>query len=128
VSLRFATVNARGGPGDDYKQLWVYRARGAPLQVIAETSDWRRVCDSDGGVAWVLKRMVETRRTVMRASEDAPVVAVLVARSLAELDRCDKGWCRLIAGRTRGWARAGEVWGTAEAPACGPERARRSGG
>ena len=39
VSLKFNEVNARGGPGDDYKLLWTYRARGLPLQVIAETSD-----------------------------------------------------------------------------------------
>ena len=37
VSLKFAEVNARGGPGDDYKLLWVYRAKGLPMQVIAET-------------------------------------------------------------------------------------------
>ncbi len=35
VTLKFDTVNARGGPGDDYKLLWVYRTRGLPLQIVA---------------------------------------------------------------------------------------------
>src|SRR6185437_5073069 len=44
VSLKFDKVNARSGPGDDHRLLFVYRVRGLPLQVIAETSEWRRVC------------------------------------------------------------------------------------
>ena len=45
VSLKFDSVNARAGPSDDHRLLWVFHARGLPVQVIAETEDWRRVCD-----------------------------------------------------------------------------------
>lgn len=139
VSLRFATVNARGGPGDDYKLLWVYRARGTPLQVVAETDDWRRVCDPDGGLAWVHMRTVESRRTVMRVepgdlalrrrpSEEAPAAAALVGRSLATLGRCRDGWCEISAGHARGWVRVGEVWGAADGPACTPDHRRSPAG
>ena len=69
---RFATVNARGGPGDDYKLLWTYRARGVPLQIVAETFDWRRVCDPDGGLAWVHRRTVEGDRRVMNTGSALP--------------------------------------------------------
>ena len=31
VSLKFEKVNARAGPGDDHKLLFVYRVRGLPL-------------------------------------------------------------------------------------------------
>ena len=34
VSLKFDTVNARAGPGDDHRLLWVYHARGLPVQVV----------------------------------------------------------------------------------------------
>ena len=34
VSLKFDKVNARAGPGDDHKLLFVYRVRGLPLQVL----------------------------------------------------------------------------------------------
>ena len=50
VSLKFDVVNARSAPGDDSRLLWIYRAKGLPVQVVAETPEWRRICDPEGGL------------------------------------------------------------------------------
>ncbi len=129
VSLKFAEVNARGGPGDDYKLLWVYRAKGLPVQVIAETQDWRKVCDPTGAAAWVKATGVDGRRTVIRLTAaplsllDKPgaggkAKAILPPRAVASLDRCDKGWCKLRGLGSGGWTPAVEVWGADEQPQC----------
>lgn len=129
VSLKFDTVNARSGPGDDYKLQWVYRARGLPVQVVAETDEWRRICDPDGGLAWVHKRTTDGRRTAMRTApgplpihakptDNSRMVAYLARRAIAPLDRCKGDWCKLKAGGKEGWARASLFWGAAEAPQC----------
>ena len=133
VSLKFAEVNARGGPGDDYRLLWVYRAHGLPVQVIAETKDWRRVCDPMGGLAWVKSTGVDGRRTAIRlqptplplldrpqigAKSEAKVSAVLAAKSVARLGKCKDGWCKLQAPGGSGWAPAAALWGTDERPQC----------
>jgi SH3-like domain-containing protein len=129
VSLKFDTVNARAGPADDNRLLWVYRARGLPVQVVAETSEWRRVCDPEGGLAWVHKRTTDGRRQVInthpgvvtlrrRPKPAAAVAAYLNPRALAALVRCDKGWCRVRVDGQSGWVREGELWGTAEAAQC----------
>jgi SH3-like domain-containing protein len=130
VSLKFDTVNARSAPGDDSRLLWVYHARGLPVQVVAETPEWRRVCDPERGLAWVHRRTTDGRRMAMRlqpqplamhvkAEASSRTVAFLAPRALAELDRCDKtGWCKLKAGRAAGWVPAAEVWGTADEPQC----------
>lgn len=129
VSLKFGKVNARGGPGDDHRLLWVYRTKGLPVQVVAETAEWRRVCDPDGGLAWVHKRVTDGRRSAMNAGPrpaplyrkpkiGAETVAYLAPRSLASLVRCQKGWCRVKADNATGWVREGALWGTAEAPQC----------
>ena len=129
VSLKFDEVNARGGPGDDYRLLRVYRVRGLPLQVVAETQDWRRVCDPQGGLAWVKATGVDGRRTVLsrdpvplplRARPDAgaKVQAYLAARAVAELDRCKGGWCRVKASGASGWAVAAGLWGADEKRQC----------
>ena len=34
VALKHDPANARGGPGDDYRLLWVYHNKGLPLQVF----------------------------------------------------------------------------------------------
>ena len=129
VSLKFAEVNARGGPGDDYKLLWVYRAKGLPLQVIEETPQWRRVCDPTGAVAWVKATGVDGRRTVIRLkaeqlplldkpAEGSKIDSILAARAATFLDRCAKGWCKLKGKGGGGWAPAAELWGAADERQC----------
>ena len=129
VTLKFNEVNARAGPGDDYPARWVYRVRGLPVQVVAETAEWRKVCDPEGGSAWVHRRTTDGHRSVirmapmplgLRAKPEAasPVVAILAARGLAPLDKCKNGWCRIEGKKRSGWAPQAEVWGTAEAAQC----------
>ncbi len=129
VVLKFDTVNARAGPGDDHRLVWVYRAKGLPVQVVAETFDWRRVCDPEGGMAWVHKRTTDGKRNVLnlaaapaplraKAGEYAAAQALLVPRGLASLDRCKEGWCRIKAEGGGGWSPEGALWGTGEARRC----------
>jgi len=129
VTLKFGKVNARAGPGDDHRLLWVYRTKGLPVQVVAETREWRRVCDPEGGLAWVHKRVTDGRRAVINLQNrptpllrkprtGAEPAAYLNVRAMASLDRCEKGWCKVKVARTSGWAREGALWGTAERPQC----------
>ena len=129
VSLKFDEVNARGGPGDDYKLLWVYRVRGLPLQVVAETPDWRRVCDPQRGLAWVKATGVDGRRSVLnlqaaplplRAKPEpaGKIQAYLAAHAVAALDRCKGGWCQIKASGASGWVAGADVWGTDEERQC----------
>jgi len=129
VTLKFGKVNARSGPGDDHRLLWVYSTRGLPLQVVAETAEWRRVCDPEGGVACVHKRTTDGRRAVINTlNRPAPLLhrpkpgsepaAFLNVRAMASLVRCEKGWCKVKADGASGWVREGSLWGTAEALQC----------
>lgn len=129
VSLKFDKVNARAGPGDDHRLMWVYRVKGLPVQVVAETSEWRRICDPEGSLVWVHKRTTDGRRMVMNTHEtrvtllrrprpDAKAAAFLNSKALAALDRCEKGWCRVHVAGVSGWTREGDLWGTAPAPQC----------
>ena len=72
VSLKRDKVYARKGPGDDYPALWIYQAKGLPVQVVAETLDWRRVCDPRRRRGLGARSMVDGRRTV-EAVGAAPV-------------------------------------------------------
>jgi len=127
--LKFDEVNARSGPSEDNRVLWTYRTRGLPVQVVAETKEWRRICDPDGGLVWVKKGQVDGHRNVMRtkatplelrraAKDKAPVEAYLKPRSVAELAGCKDGWCRVKAAGVSGWAPAAELWGVADDAQC----------
>jgi SH3-like domain-containing protein len=72
VTLKFDKVNARAGPGDDYPARWVYRVPDLPVQVVAETAEWRKVCDPEGQSAWVHKRTTDGRRSVIQGQFVVP--------------------------------------------------------
>jgi SH3-like domain-containing protein len=129
VSLKFDEVNARAGPGDDYGVVWVYRARRLPVQVVEETRDWRKICDPDGGSAWVRKSALDGKRTLFRAArsdlplhrrpaKDAGVAAELRARSIVDLDGEDGDWRRVKVDGVAGWAEAAQLWGAVETQQC----------
>jgi SH3-like domain-containing protein len=129
ITLKFAKVNARSGPGEDHRLKFVYRTKGLPLQVVAETSEWRRVCDPEGQVTWVHKRGTDGRRNVINMSRSptplyrspkptAEPTAYLAVHALAALVRCEKGWCKVKADGASGWVREGALWGTSDAPQC----------
>lgn len=128
VTLKFGEINARAGPGDDHRLMWVYTARGLPVQVIAETRNWRRICDPRGGLAWVHARTLDGKRNVLglappaaihsRPKADSRTVAFLRADALAALDRCKDGWCKIKVERVSGWTPARSVWGATETAQC----------
>lgn len=129
LSLKFGEVNARAGPSEENRLLFVYRAKGLPLQVVAETSEWRRVCDPTGQIVWVHKRAVDGVRTVMRTKAEplpllaqpktgARTVAYLSPKSIADFEDVKDGWVRIKADGVAGWAPQGEVWGATDAPQC----------
>jgi len=129
LSLRSGEVLARKGPGKDYAPVFVYRAKGLPVQVVDETSDWRKICDPEGGVVWVHRSMVEGVRTVFaigdqpvtlrRAPVDgSPAVAYLRPRSIALVGRSKGDWRQVSAGGQAGWVKSGEVWGLSPTLQC----------
>ncbi|MDP1630101.1 MAG: SH3 domain-containing protein [Caulobacter sp.] len=131
VSLKFGEVYARNGPGEDHRILWVWRSKGMPLKVVAETSDWRRVQGPDGVPGWAHKRVLDGRLTVMRARpgrapmragprDDARIVAWLVPNAVAVLEKSDGDWRKIKVSGETGWVRSGEVWGAGGPTPCRP--------
>lgn len=120
VSLKFDVANGRSGPSRSHPVAWRYVRAGLPMEVIAETPDWRRVRDPEGEVTWMHRSILSGRRTVIaiadtplraRAGDEAPAEAIAEAGVILALERCRTGWCRVEGQGYRGWARADALWG-----------------
>lgn len=133
VSLKSREVRARAGPGLDHRILWEYRAARLPVQVIAETREWRKICDADGAIAWIHRSVASGRRSAFNTastelpiragrSDTAPLRARLASRALVGVEDCKKGWCRVHARKLKGWVREGAVFGTQTQPLCDARR------
>lgn len=121
VSLKATVVNLRTGPGTRYPIDWIYQRRGLPVEVTDEFEDWRRIRDHDGTVGWVHRFMLKSRRTVLitgdrrllrrRPEPDAPGVVYLEPGVVADLEDCQKAWCRLEAKGFAGWLHRDDFYG-----------------
>lgn len=124
VSLKYEKVNSRAGPDQEYPLRFVYRRRGLPVKVIAETDDWRRIEDPEGTKVWVHKRVLDAKQTLIIKSsslhkvklyksykENARIIASLNNGVIAEIIEKREGLRKIKVGRYTGWIKANDAWG-----------------
>lgn len=127
VSLKSSRINVRRGPGQDNQILWVFKKKGLPVEITAESGRWRRIRDHDGAVGWVWHSMLDGRRSALvtgrkgnsdpialftEPSEKSSVVAYAEVGVVARMPFCQDKWCELEANGYEGWVLRSEVWGT----------------
>lgn len=125
VSLKSDRVNLREGPSREHLASWVFLRSGLPMEITAESDNWRRVRDSEGTEGWVLKGLLAGKRTALvaswrknelrplrsQASNDAAIVANLQTGVLASIKKCDGHWCRIYGDDFDGFIRQEDLWG-----------------
>ena len=125
VSLKAGKVNVRRGPSSDHRVAWIFQRKGLPVEIVAESENWRRVRDSEGAEGWVLQNMLSGKRTVLvapwRKNDAIPLYAVaeatggLVARLSAgvvgAVENCTGEWCEIDVEGYQGWIEQSMLWG-----------------
>ena len=126
VSLKSDKVNVRRGPSTDQAIVWVFSRAGLPVEIIAESENWRRVRDSEGSDGWVFHSLLSARRTVLVApwtngeesvplynskSTSARAVAALQAGVLGSVLSCDGEWCNVSVDDYSGYVQQDKLWG-----------------
>lgn len=125
VSLKADKVNVRGGPSRDHEVTWVFTRIGIPVEITAESENWRRIRDAEGAEGWVFHSLLSGRRTVLvspsgkvesfplyeRTGTGGRIVAQLQARVLATVRRCDGKWCRIFGEGFEGFMEQHLLWG-----------------
>ncbi len=126
VSLKSDKVNVRRGPSSDQAIVWVFSRAGLPVEIIAESDNWRRVRDSEGADGWVYHSLLSGRRTVLVApwskgeasvplyasrSTGSRAVAALEAGVLGNVMSCDGEWCEVSVDDYSGYVQQDKLWG-----------------
>lgn len=126
VSLKADKVNLRAGPTRDNAVNWVFTRAGLPVEIIAESENWRKIRDSEGTEGWVFHTLLSSRRTVLIApwarkdKKDfllldsrggSGVQAKLQAGVLASVKSCDGKWCRIFGDGFSGYIEQERLWG-----------------
>jgi SH3-like domain-containing protein len=125
VSLKSNDVNVRHGPGQEYDVAFTFVRRGLPVEIVQEFDNWRKIRDSDGDEGWVFHSLLTGERMAMvapweaggqfaahsSAAADAPVVAYLQPRVIAQVETCTGTWCQVKVEDYRGWIEQDRLWG-----------------
>jgi len=121
VSIRADTVNARRGPGLDYRIDWVFQRAGLPVRIVDEYDHWRRIVDSDDAGGWVYHALLTSRRTALVTANEvalrddpadtAAATAIAQQGVVAQLTRCRLDWCELEVKGSSGWVPKTAIWG-----------------
>ncbi|QNM97255.1 SH3 domain-containing protein [Chitinimonas koreensis] len=126
-ALEFRAVAEHGvlfydAPNAQGKKLFA-ASKGMPVEVLVDNKDWLRVRDQSGALAWVEKKSLTTRRSVVVSVSKAAVHAAADAKSpvlfMAEksvvfdwLDTGKAGWAKVKhRDGAVGYLRIEEVWG-----------------
>ena len=127
VSLKADKVNVRLGPAKDHEVAWVYSRSALPVEVIAESDNWRRIRDWEGAEGWVYHSLLSGRRTALVAPQSkgkdvllplhakpdgkSYVSAQLQGGVLGTVKRCGDGWCRITGEGFDGWIEQQRLFG-----------------
>ena len=121
VSLKTNEANARRGPSLSHKIDWIYKRQNMPLEIYAEYENWRRVRDFEGLGGWVHYTLLSGKRYVLIKNEllemrllpsvESQVIAKVPQFNIANLDKCNKDWCRIKDNGYKGWVLKSEIWG-----------------
>ena len=124
VSLRSNPVNARSGPGIKYQIAWVYMQKSAPVEVIAEFEDWRKVRDWQGSESWIKSQMLNSKRFAKvtapgennlyaKSNYKSTVIARVEDDVVGEIKKCpaNNDFCLLKFENIEGWMPRQNLYG-----------------
>jgi len=124
VSLRSNPVNARSGPGVKYPIEWVYMQKSAPVEVIAEFEDWRRIRDWQGSESWIKSQMLNPKRFIKvtapgennlyaKNNYKSKIIARIEDEVIGEVKKCpaNNDFCLLKFGNVEGWMPRQNLYG-----------------
>jgi SH3-like domain-containing protein len=125
VSLKPDRVTVRGGPTRDHEIAFVFTRSGLPVEITAESDNWRRIRDWEGAEGWVYHSLLSGRRTALvaakqqddlvplydKADPQSALVARLQPGVLASVKHCSGSWCHIFGPGFDGWIAQERLWG-----------------
>lgn len=125
VSLKPDKVNVRAGPTRSHDVTWQYTRSGLPVEITAESDNWRRIRDWEGAEGWVYHTLLSGRRTALviskskddlvplydAADNGGNIVAQLQPGVTAAVRRCTGKWCQIAGTGFHGWIAQERLWG-----------------
>lgn len=126
MAIEYRTVDTAtvlyDAPSQRGSKLFVVK-RGTPVEVVVSLEGWSKVRDAEGGLAWVEKKYLTEKRSVIvtsaqavvhkKAEESSPLVFEAEKNvTLEYLEVAPGGWAKVQHrdGQT-GFVRANQIWG-----------------
>ena len=125
-AIEYRTVDAAtvlyDAPSQRGVKVFVIK-RDTPVEVVVSLEGWSKVRDAEGGLAWIEKKFLNEKRSVIvtadradvrqKADEGSPVVfAAEKSVAMEFLEVAPGGWVKVRHGDGQsGFVRANQIWG-----------------
>lgn len=126
VTIKSNKVNTRIGPGLQYPIASIIINKFEPVEVIAESENWRQIKDYDKQISWVHVSLLSTKRSVIIKDNknNKPILmyktpfsnSLVVAKidpkvRCAFLNYCNTKICKVKCQSVSGWIERKSLWG-----------------
>jgi SH3-like domain-containing protein len=122
VSVRADAARMRTGPGRNYPTSWFYRRRDLPVKVVDIYGEWRKVEDPAGTQGWMLRNLLDEKRTAIVTGGVAGLRAAPRGSAgiswraapgvVGTISKCAAGWCWFDVKGRAGYVEQVRLWGT----------------
>ncbi len=116
ASLKSGLINARSGPGKSYPIEFVYKQKGAPVEIIAKYDNWYQIKDWQDTSAWMHENMVSKERSVKvmkpgihkiykKSNANSQVIAKVEDGAVGYVKKCpvSNNFCLVEFDTIKGW-------------------------
>ena len=120
LSLKNNKVNVRHGPSLQSPVKYIYTKKNLPIKQIDKKENFRRIIDHKKNSGWIHWSQLKTVNSVIPLDDkilfskpsnfSKPLAKIEKGRVLV-VQKCQKNWCKVEAGKLKGWIQNNNVWG-----------------
>jgi len=125
VSLKSDNSNLRVGPDENYPIRLRYIVANAPVEIIDEYKNWRKIKDYEENEGWMHKSLIKGKRfAIVNTPYEKGIyvhnkpkgnnIGKIGKKNILEVKTCLMNWCKIKYRKNTGWVNKLNLWGVYE--------------
>ena len=121
LTLRNDIVNLRQGPSFEYQIKIFYKKKYLPVLAVDKSDNFIKILDHENNSGWIHVSILSKKKAARNTINQAIVfknptiyskpLVVLEKGKLLLVSKCKIDWCKIKAGKYKGWINKKYLWG-----------------
>jgi SH3-like domain-containing protein len=121
LTLRNDIVNLRQGPSFEYQIKIFYKKKYLPVLAIDKSDNFIKILDHENNSGWIHISQLSKKKAALNMVDQATIyknstvyskpLVILEKGKLLLISKCKTDWCKVKAGKYKGWIHKKYLWG-----------------